>query len=122
MHGETLGGVPLDVLNDGIFRFTANLHLENGAEAGFVLQHVLEVLADQCQALGRLTAPVNDGRYFAFKTTQAAARTFPLVGSRLCNNNKRFRHGLAPLLTPLCLRPTRWWVGKTLLKQDQTAR
>ena len=121
VHGKAFCGVTLDILDDGVFRLTTHLNFENGTEAGFVFQHMLEILADQRQALGGLIRPVNDGGHFSLETTQAAARTFPRVGSRLCNNNK-VRHGLAPFLAPLCLRPTRWWVGKTLLRTNQTVR
>ena len=86
----------LNVLDDRAVLVIANSYFKNRAETRLVLQHVLKILSDKRQTLGGLVPSINNGGNFSLEATQAAARTFPRVGSRLCNYNKSIRHRPAP--------------------------
>jgi hypothetical protein len=73
-----LGWMTLHVLEDGGLRLAIDLERQNGGEELLVHQQGQQVLVIQNELLGLLMATVENRRNFP-GTTQAAARTLPLL-------------------------------------------
>ncbi|MNE28916.1 hypothetical protein D3C80_1223780 [compost metagenome] len=83
VHDELLGWVTLHGFNNDVFFFAVDVQFDNVAESRFVFEqfgHFFSQHGDGCRLF---VATVYNGRDLGGETTQAAARTFPQVGTRL---------------------------------------
>src|SRR5690606_23220682 len=64
-----------------------------------VFEGVLHIVMQQCDGFGVAAATVDDGGYFVGQTTQAAARTFPLIVTGLGIEGE-IDHGRSPWVFP----------------------
>src|SRR5690606_17930284 len=95
VHHVAFGGVALQGLDHDVLGGAGNVQGQHVAEGGFVVQQLGDVLGQDADGLGRLVAAVDYGRDLVFVTTQAAARTFPQVGTHFGIQGK-FSHYSSP--------------------------
>ncbi|MDR6357075.1 hypothetical protein Q3H58_003746 [Pseudomonas psychrotolerans] len=76
-----LGGVTLQGLDQDAFVVAIDLQGDDAGVGGFAFQHLGQVFADQGDGSRGLVATVDHGGNVTGITTQAAARTFPQVGT-----------------------------------------
>src|SRR5690606_38421781 len=80
---EALGRMTLQRLDHHVLALAIDAQLDDVAEGDFVFQHLGQVFGQNADRLRRSFATVDHGRYEVGVTTQAAARTFPQVGTLL---------------------------------------
>ncbi|MCY1449826.1 hypothetical protein D9M71_665940 [compost metagenome] len=94
MQDELLGWVTLHRFNNDIFFLAVDVQFDNVAVSSFVFEQFGDFLGHDGQGLGFFIATVNNG-WDAGGVTQAAARTFPQVSTRLGVQNK-ISHFVSP--------------------------
>src|SRR5690606_18983983 len=83
VQNEALGRLTLQRLDHHVLALAIDAQLDDVAEGDFVFQHLGQVFGQNADRLRRSFATVDHGRYEVGVTTQAAARTFPQVGTLL---------------------------------------
>src|SRR5690606_21651557 len=81
VHHVAFGRVALQGLDHHVLDGAGDVQGQHVAEGGFVFQQLGQFFGQQADGLGRLVAAVNYGGQHGDVTTQAAARTFPQVGT-----------------------------------------
>ncbi|MNN08442.1 hypothetical protein D3C81_1212960 [compost metagenome] len=94
VHDELLGWVALHGLDDDVLLDAVNVQLDHVAEGSFVFEQLGDFLGQDGQGLSFFITTVDNG-WDAQRVTQAAARTFPQVSTRLGVQNK-ISHFVSP--------------------------
>ena len=82
VHDEAFGRVTLHGLDHDVLLGAVDIQFDNVAEGSFVFEQLGDFLGHDGQGLGFFIATVDNGRDVG-GVTQAAARTFPQVSTRL---------------------------------------
>src|SRR5690606_18877536 len=82
------GRVTLQILDDYAFSGAVDFQRDDRREERFVVESVQQLVVSDRDVGWRFVATVDDGRHQVFLSAQAAARTFPYVGSRLSFEHK----------------------------------
>src|SRR5690606_22551656 len=96
VQDETFGRVALQGLDHDAFFGAVNVQVQNVAEGSFVFQQLGQVFGQQADGLRGFLATVDHGRNPGHVTTQAAARTFPQVGTHFSAQGKFNSHFTSP--------------------------
>ena len=102
---DRLVRVTLQILQDYAFFLATELDGQDVREEGFVFQGLFQLVVLDGNRSSVFSATIDDGRNFTLLTTQAAARTSPLIVARKCFDNKFLRHGNNLIRHLNCPRP-----------------
>src|SRR5690606_21976992 len=113
VQDEVLRRVALQGLDHDVLAGAVDVQGDHVAERDFVFQHFGQVFGQQADGQRLLVATVDNGRNHVFVTTQAAARTFPQVGTRSGFQGKFSHFSFSKLALPtIRLRPASGRFGK----------
>ncbi|MNJ14240.1 hypothetical protein D3C77_84570 [compost metagenome] len=82
VHDELLGRVTLQSLDDNVLLGAVDVQFDNVAEGSFVVEQLGDFLGQDGYGFSGFATTVNNSRSVG-GVTQAAARTFPQVSTRL---------------------------------------
>ena len=95
VHHVAFGRVTLQRFDDYVLLGAANSQFDNVAVSRFVFEQFGNFFSQQADGFRGFFATVNDSWNQACETTQAAARTFPQVGTHFSIQSK-FVHVVSP--------------------------
>ena len=91
---DRLVRVTLQILQDDAFFLAVQFNGQNVGEEGFIFPSLFQFVVPDCDSCRVFSATIDDGRNFTLLTTQAAARTSPLIAPSECFNNKFLGHDM----------------------------
>src|SRR5690554_1196870 len=91
---QRLVWVALQVFQDNALFLAVQFEGKNVREESLILQSFFQLVVPDGDGNGFFVRTIDDSRDFPFLTTQAAARTSPLIVTRKCFNNKFLGHDM----------------------------